>query len=364
MAKKSKKSKKNNRSRNIRTHIFMPEEIEELKKFRDNQGDFRLRIRFIAILMVASSGISAAADAVGKSIRTIENWYKVYLEKGASALNSFQYKPKECYLTDDQAEELKDRVKKTNPSDTKVICRHIEKNFGVSYSRSAVEKLLKKKGLKRLRPKTMPGNPPSEEEQKEWVEEYRELREKVAEPGSDEVLLFCDGVHFVHQNVPGYCWGDPSDPPVYKTNSGRQRLNCLGGYNPVTGRFIHETGESSCDADKFITFLAKLLMIYPKKIIKIILDNAPYFHAKKVQDYIKDNPRIELCFLPPYAPNLNLIERLWRFVKGKLVVNTYYKKYKTFRCHAFRLLNNISNYKEELKSLMVENFQIIPTLKQ
>lgn len=64
--------------------------------------------------------------------------------------------------------------------------------------------------------------------------------------------------------------------------------------------------------------------------------------------------------LPSYAPNLNLIERFWKLAKEKLVKNTYYEKDKTFRAHVFRFLNHVDEYIEELKTLMVERFQIIP----
>jgi len=66
-----------------------------------------------------------------------------------------------------------------------------------------------------------------------------------------------------------------------------------------------------------------------------------------------------LHFLPSYAPNLNLIERFWRFVKERLVKNTYYKKYKTFRATVFRFLNHVDQYIEELSTLMVEKFEIV-----
>jgi len=89
------------------------------------------------------------------------------------------------------------------------------------------------------------------------------------------------------------------------------------------------------------------------------LDNAAYFHANETTDWLKKHPEICCRFLPAYAPNLNLIERFWRFVKEKLVKNKYFEKYKTFRCLVFRLLNHVSDYKKELKSLMAEKFQII-----
>ncbi len=64
-------------------------------------------------------------------------------------------------------------------------------------------------------------------------------------------------------------------------------------------------------------------------------------------------------FLPSYSPNLNLIERFWRFVKERLVKNTYYERYKTFRATVFRFLNHVDRYTDELKTLMVEKFEIV-----
>jgi transposase len=93
--------------------------------------------------------------------------------------------------------------------------------------------------------------------------------------------------------------------------------------------------------------------------ISLVLDNARYFHAKIVSEWLENHPRLHIEFLPPYAPNLNLIKRLWGFVKNKLVKNKYYKEYKTFRAQEFQFLNNIGEYADELKTLMTENFEII-----
>ncbi|GBC61736.1 IS630 family transposase [Desulfonema ishimotonii] len=349
------------RSLNIRTHIFMPEETETLKRYRDGQKDYRLKLRFIALLLIAgNTGTEIVAAAVGKDIRTVETWYGKYLTHGPDALNSFQYQPKRCFLSDDQLADMIAWVKKELPSDTKVICHYIREQTGIAYCQSAVAKLLKKNGLRRLRPKLIPGKPPSEKKQTDFIEKYEKLRKSAADPESGRVVIFCDAMHFVHQTVPATCWGDPSERPVLKANSGRQRLNIMGGYDPVTCKLIHETDEKNCDSEKAIIFFKKLLRTYPKaSMIKVFADNATYFHARNTQEWLEKNPRISLYFLPAYAPNLNLIERLWRFAKGKLIRNTYYEKYKTFRCHVFRLLNNIHNYESELSSLMVEKFQII-----
>ncbi len=174
--------------------------------------------------------------------------------------------------------------------------------------------------------------------------------------------MFGDGMHLIHQNVPGLCWGDPKNIPILKTNTGRQRLNILGAYNPDSYVFSHLTGEENCDANKVIEFFELILKAYEQapKII-LFLDNAKYFKAKIVTGWLEKHSELELKFLPPYSPNLNLIERFWRFVKDKLVKNKYYEKYKTFRAKTFQLLNHTDEYINEFKGLMVEKFEIIKT---
>jgi transposase len=95
--------------------------------------------------------------------------------------------------------------------------------------------------------------------------------------------------------------------------------------------------------------------------IYLIPDNARYFHANKVKERLEKHPKLNIEFLPPYAPNLNLIERLWGFTKKKLVTNKYYKEYKTFRAKVFQFLNNIGAYADELITFMTEKFEIIYT---
>jgi len=183
-----------------------------------------------------------------------------------------------------------------------------------------------------------------------------------SEPGT--VFLFGDGMHLVHQNIPRLCWADPKARPILKTNTGRRRLNILGAYNPDTHELDHITGEENCDANRVIEYFEMITRAY-KQAPKIILflDNAKYFKAQIVTDWLKQNLRLQIEFLPPYAPNLNLIERFWGFAKEKLVKNTYEPKYKTFRAKVFRFLNNIGQYIDELKTLMVEKFQIISAHK-
>lgn len=342
----------------LNNYNFSSHEIKELEKYRDNQKDSDLKCRFIALLLIARKmTLSDTASIIGKSPKTIKRYFKMYLLKGIDSLDSFNYKAKKPYLTEKQTEELVRWVRENRPANIGIVRDYIRNSFGTDYSDDAVRKLLKKNGLKFLRPKLIPGKPPTEEEQRRFVEEYEEVR-LFTDVGV--TVLFCDAMHLVHQVEPAFCWGDPKNPPVFRTNSGRRRLNIIGGYNPVTHDLVHLTGEENCDSDQAIAFFEKVLKKYRKSsFIVIYLDNAPYFCAAKTREWLEKHPRIICRYLPTYAPNLNLIERLWRFVKEQMVKNRYTEKYKTFRCKVFRLLNNIGEHKNKLTALITENFEIV-----
>jgi transposase len=151
----------------VSDYKFDDDKIKKLQDHRDNQPDVRLKVRFIALLMLAEKiELKTIASIIGKSEKTIENWYLQYKTKGIESLNSFQYKPKKSYLTPEQINQVVSWVKETNPGKTKEVREYIKDHFQVSYSNEAVRKILRKMGLKIVRPKVVPGNPPSEEEQK------------------------------------------------------------------------------------------------------------------------------------------------------------------------------------------------------
>jgi transposase len=333
-------------------------DIKLLIQQRDNQNNQRIRERFIAILMLSQNiEIEKIAMLLGKTTKTIENWYKLYQNKGINGLNSFNYKPKQPKLNFNEINQVIIWVIANNPGKVIQVKEYIKNKFKVDYTEDAIRKILRKRNLAWIKPKVVPGKPPTEELQMETVNKYFEMKVSCV-PGT--VFLFGDGMHLIHQTVLAYCWCDPSCPLVLETNTGRKRLNILGCYNPEIYEFIHLTGEENCNSERVIEFFENILKRYHKApAIKLILDNAKYFKAAIVRDWLKEHPKFTLEFLPSYSPNLNLIERLWRFIKEELVKNSYCPLYKTFRAKAFRLLNNLDKRVDDFKSLMVEKFQII-----
>lgn len=100
----------------------------------------------------------------------------------------------------------------------------------------------------------------------------------------------------------------------------------------LTGVLDYETGKvhveesDSFNAEVFLSFLHRILKLYPSGKIVMILDNARVHHAKLLNPFLKENPRLELCFLPPYSPQLNQIEGLWKWLKEACINNVFFSK--------------------------------------
>lgn len=92
--------------------------------------------------------------------------------------------------------------------------------------------------------------------------------------------------------------------------------------------------------------------------IYIISDNARYYHNKELAEWVKGT-KIKQIFLPPYSPNLNLIERLWRFLRKKVINTGFYRTKEEFRRAIAAFFANIKKYKEELESLLTFNFRLV-----
>jgi transposase len=173
-------------------------------------------------------------------------------------------------------------------------------------------------------------------------------------------VYFLDAAHLLHAAIPSQGWIKRGQIMQLKTNSGRNRLNILGAYSPDDRDLISWEGRESCDAERVAQLLRQIRAANPGKRLLVVLDNAPYNHADPVTNAAHDC-RIHLLYLPTYSPNLNLIERFWKFLKRKVARNRFYPTFAEFRTAVQQVLNNVSRYRDELASLMTEHFQLFTT---
>jgi transposase len=164
-----------------------------------------------------------------------------------------------------------------------------------------------------------------------------------------------DAAHFVFGAFLGYLWCFTRR--WIKTPSGRQRLNVLGALNAITYEVITVTNLTYINAESVCQLLQKLAALGLQVPITLVLDNARYQRCIRVQS-VATMLGIELLYLPAYSPNLNLIERLWKFVKKQCLYSKYYADFSLFTSAIEECLAQThTTHTPALRSLLTFNFQ-------
>ena len=171
-----------------------------------------------------------------------------------------------------------------------------------------------------------------------------------------------DAAHFVHQAYLGMVWAP--ERIFIPSPSGRNRYNVLGALNAITKDIVTVNDDEYINGNSVCTLLAKLAAGKRNGVpITIVLDNAKYQRCAEVEKCAK-RLKIELLFLPSYSPNLNLIERLWRFVKKSCLYSKYYEVFTEFKqAIAECLENKTKEVRQELETLLTCEFQSFRNIK-
>lgn len=331
--------------------------IEKLTELRDahrRTHDKREADRIKAVVLLAM-GWSAedVAEALLIDLNTVRNHFRRYQEMGLKGLLHMAYQGSECQLSEAELVLLDSHVQENLYLTAEAVAAWVKEQFDVVYTASGMTALLHRLGFVYKKPKLVPGKA-DPKAQEAFLVQYEQLKQTKDE---SDVICFMDAVHPQHNPVLGYGWIKRGLEKEVPTNTGRQRVNINGAIDlerlePVV-RF-----DETINTDSTIALFKQLEAFYLAAAwIYVICDNARYYRSKAVKAYLETS-RIKLVFLPPYAPNLNLIERLWKFFKKKVLYNHYYATFDAFRKACEDYFNNPRQYKGPLRSLLTENFAI------
>ena len=168
-------------------------------------------------------------------------------------------------------------------------------------------------------------------------------------------MLFVDAAHFVYGPFLGFLWCLVR--LFVPGPSGRKRYNVLAALNAVTHEVIRVANHSYINAESVCLLLRQVAAAGLPRPITLVLDNARYQRCELVQALAR-SLRIELLFLPSYSPNLNLIERLWKFVKKECLASRPLPNYEAFTQAIDGCLNSLrTKYKQQMTTLLTLNFQ-------
>ena len=300
------------------------------------------------ILLAADVPIPRVVELSGLCERSVRELKRAMAEKDVSGLLTLKNGSGSRSKTKGLEDEIISEVERGNYHTRQQIADMIEDKFQVRVSVTAVARLLKKNGVRRLKAGSFPAKADAEKQREFYDGILRPLMEK-AEKGL-ETLLFMDASHFVMGcDFLGYIYGKTRR--FIRTSSGRKRYNVLGAIDFLTKRMLTVTNDSYITATQVCDMLRLIAKDYEGRIVHIVLDNARY---QKCGDVCKLAAELglDLVYLPPYSPNLNLIERLWKFVKGELR-SRYYDSFPAFRERIDDIISSLSERNKAAVSKLI-----------
>jgi transposase len=281
-------------------------------------------------------------ETIRRHVASYFSHYKLSPEQGGS----------QSYLMEHQMAELKIHLETATYLYVKDICAYVENVFGKPYSISGMTKWLKGNGFCYKKPHGVPAKADAAAQQT-FMDDYSELKSTLS---SEEVLYFVDSSHPSHQTQLAYGWIKKGQRKAVKMTNCQKRLNLIGGIN-LTGHQIEYRQVDWVNTESIQDFLTQLIESNPlAKKIHIIWDNAGYHKSEAIRKFVSER-KICLHYLPPYSPNLNPIERLWKVMHEQVTYNRYYPKLADFTKGILDFFTNIGKYKTIIQARINDNFQ-------
>jgi transposase len=294
------------------------------------------------------------ADTIGCHRNTVGNNLDLYEESGLEGLRLLNYtKPKS--KLDRHSAKVEASFRERPPRSVKEAAKRIKKLVGIRRSLGRTRQFLHRLGMKPRQTGQVPAKADPVAQRKYHDEKLQPLLHK-AEKGECHVL-FMDSAHFVLAAFVAIVWC--FERTFVKTAPGRFRLNVIGAVNAISKEFMALYNTTYITAETVVELLERIAKEYAGLPIHVFLDNARYQHCQFVKDAAK-RLGIVLEFLPTYSPNLNLIERLWKFAKAEVLAANYFPDAKSFQNAIIDFLNQLhrKKMKKELHTRLSNKFQL------
>jgi transposase len=336
--------------------FLTPKEVEILEEAHHDTR-FRKQADRIKTILFLNRGFNYPQTAALLMLddTTVRRYYQQYQKDGIDGLLEDHYAGSISRLTKTQEIELIAYLRKHTYRKVSQIIKYVKQTYKIEYSVDGMTHLLHRIGFSYKKLKIVPGKM-DKVKQEEFKQTYSNLK---ATKNPEDKIYFLDASHLQHNSIASYGWIYTNTEKAIKTNTARKRINLNGALN-LEDMDITVLSEPTINADAVIRLLKAIEEKQPTGEIFLILDNARYNHAKKLKHYVKRRKRIHLMHLPAYSPNLNIIERLWKFFKEEKLYGKYYETYQEFTTVVMDFFRNIDEYKETLKTRLTDSFQTMP----
>jgi transposase len=344
----------------MRKITFSEADVQAIAHERYHHPDPRVQ-RHLEILWLKHHGFTQEriATLAGCSRSTVGRTLEQFDAGGLQRIRQVQLKEGHSEL-DSQRGSLEQLFQEHPPHSVKEARQQIEQHVGIRRGLTQVRRFLHRLGLAPRKVAAIPVPPNTT--LPEHVKVQAEFRNTQLEPKLEEArqgrrqVLFVDAAHFVFAPLLGVVWCVAR--LFIRAASGRKRYNVLAALDCVSHKLIQVNNHSYINAESVCLLLrAVVAAALPGMPITLVLDNARYQKCALVDNLAKQLG-IELLYLPSYSPNLNLIERVWKFVKAQCLRSTYYAKYEEFTAAIQQCLDDLpTKHKAAMDTLLTHNFQ-------
>jgi transposase len=338
------------------------EEKKEIERRRKGTLDRRVYQRLTAVLAVgAGKTREEVAELLGIGLTQLSEWLRVFRHEGIDALCEIHNKGDPGKLTAKQIDQLKAKVSTGCFRNSAQIRDWITSTFAVSYSSSGVKDLLQRIGVSyhKVTGFLWKGNP---DKQRAFVKRVTQHKRQARQQDAPRTRrYYVDACHPVWGlDLVFGCWLLLGQRLLVGMGSGRKRLNILGGYCPDDHEYIdYRLTRDNINGAQFVNFLRLLRSLHPETERFILyVDGARYYNSPVVKEWLKRHPEFHLSQIPAYSPNVNLIERLWKFLRAKALCR-WHKTFEDMQAAVSQVLDHLQDYRDELQTLMTEKFHII-----
>lgn len=262
----------------------------------------------------------------------------------------------ESHLTEEQTQALIAHLDEHTYHYVHDIIAYVEKKWSIIYSVPGMNKWLHRNGFSYKKPKGHP-HKANKEQQEQFIKAYQELKKSL---GPDDAVYFADSVHPSQATQLAYGWIRKGQTKKVATTASRTRVNIIGALKLDEIQHTVAAQYETINTESIINHLHLIRASHGSKgIIHLVLDQAPYHRADKVKEEAL-KLAIHLNYLPPYSPNLNPIERLWKIMNEKVRNNRFFNSAKDFRREIERFFTEIlPDIGTSLGQRVNDNFQLL-----
>ncbi|OGX89349.1 hypothetical protein BEN47_19750 [Hymenobacter lapidarius] len=310
----------------------------------------------VLLLLDRGRAVAAIAEDLGLDEATVYRYAQTYREKGLAGYLAAEQPGYWGLLTSAQLAGLCRELNQTLYADCRAIADWLAATYRVRYSVSGLTDLLHRLGFSCKLTTAVPCQADAAG-QTAFVADTLAPLLAAAEAG-EAVVYYADAAHPTHNTRATHVWTETGKERPLPTVSGRERVNLNAALNAHCPTQVHLDETDCVNAQSTQRLYEKLLVAHPDGPVYVICDNARYYKNKALKAWLVDK-RLVQVFLPPYSPNLNLVERLWKFLRQKIINTSFYRTKGQFKTAVLDFFDRLPEFGQELASRLTLKFHIL-----